>query len=313
MDKFSSSSYVQTIADLRSISAAAEKLGISQPALSAFLKKQEEQTGAVLFDRAKQPLELTEAGRVYIQYADKYIALSKEFSQHISDIQDLKTGALTIGGASFFNISYLPKAVAEFTGQYPGIDVEIVDGNIPEISTKALNGQLDLFISPPWGEDDRFQYEELLQEKILVCVPPEWKINEALRNKEITPGEICQGRISTDKCVDFKTFKDLPFVLLKENQHIGHVMTSLFHKNGFEPKRWVSVEQTMTSHALTLAGVGISLITESSIRNSSFKDFPKFYMADPEICVREIYVAYPKQKYLSKAAKEFINILKINV
>ena len=55
--------YIKTIAEMRSISAAAESLGISQPALSAHLKKTEAEVGAVLFDRSRQPLELTEAGQ----------------------------------------------------------------------------------------------------------------------------------------------------------------------------------------------------------------------------------------------------------
>ena len=59
--------YIKAIAEMRSISAAAESLGISQPALSSHLKKLEGEVGAVLFDRSRQPLELTEAGKAYLR------------------------------------------------------------------------------------------------------------------------------------------------------------------------------------------------------------------------------------------------------
>ena len=66
----------------------------------------------------------------------------------------------------------------------------------------------------------------------------------------------------------------------------------------------------MTSYALTLAGVGISLMTESCIRNSRFSQFPRFYLTEPELCARDIYVVYPANRYMSRAAKEFIEVLK---
>ncbi len=316
MDCFSSAKYIEMIAETKNISAAAEQLKISQPALSSHLKKLETLLGTVLFDRTKQPLEITEAGKVYLDYAIRYQALSREFMQQIADIEDLKAGKITIGGAASFNVSYLPKTVAEFAQRYSGIDIEIVDGNIPEITNKALNGQLDIFIAPTIDFDDRLCYEELLQEKIFLCVPPQWKINEELSPYEVTMKQISTGKYEENeesKLVDFSLFKDCPFILLKKDQHIGHTMSRLFDKYEFEPRKYVTAEQTMTSYGLTLAGVGISLMTESTIKNSNFKVCPKFYMADPIICSRKIYAVYSKQKYLSKAARIFITILKKNL
>lgn len=335
MECFSFAKYIQAIADARNISAAADQLGISQPALSTQLKKLEDHLGTLLFDRTKQPLEMTDAGRVYLRYALRYQALYNELMQHISDIGDLQQGHLSVGGAGSFNVSYLPNAVAEFTSRYPGIEFEVVDGNIPDISIKALNGQVDLFITPPWKQDERFQYEELLQEKIFLCVPPQWPINEGLKRWQIplecvlgggvhkqemqdgSQGSLkqqAQGKENTAFVpipqVDFTRFADLPFVLLKEDQHIGHVMATLFEKYGFEPQQYTVTEQTMTSYSLTLAGVGASLMTESTIRNSVYGRYPILYMADREICQRTMYVAYSKHKYLSGAAARFVEILK---
>ena len=79
--------YIKTIAEVRSISVAAEKLGISQPALSNYLKKKEKELGAVLFDRNKQPLQLTEAGTIYLEYIERFSTLEHELQQRISDIE----------------------------------------------------------------------------------------------------------------------------------------------------------------------------------------------------------------------------------
>lgn len=308
--------YIKAIAEIRSISAAAESLGISQPALSAHLKKTETELGAILFDRSRQPLELTEAGQAYLNYLERTQSLEKELEQTISDIEGLETGSLTIGGAVFFNIAYIPRAVSAFAKEYPGVNIEIVDGNVPFLATEALKGRLDLFITPDADEPDRFVYEELLKERVYLAVPADWDINASFADKgnagkgNADKGSTGNGdakRITKD---EFKKLCDCPFILLREEQNIGRMMEQLFEKYNCRPEKTIHVEQTMTSLALTMAGVGVSLITENSIRTSGLAKLPELYLADETICTRSIYVAYPRNKYLSRAAAEFINKLK---
>ena len=280
---------------------AAENLGISQPALSSYLKKQEQELGTTLFDRSKQPLELTEAGRAYLNFLDKSAVLKRELVQNLADIADMKTGYLTVGGASFFNFAYIPGAIAEFAQKYPNINIEIIDGKVSELTTAAQNGVLDLFITPFDDETERFAYEEMLSEKVYLAVPSEWEINRQLK-----PADDGEGMTKEQ----FRSLCANTFIVLKKEQHIGQIMEKLFRKYDCRPERIITAEQTMTTLALTLSGVGVSLITESSINHIGRVDLPELYIADPSICSRKIYIAYPKNKYLSRAAKEFISILK---
>lgn len=297
--------YIKAIAEIRSISAAAEMLGITQPALSAYLKKIETELGAAIFDRSSQPLELTDAGRIYIDYLDRSSALKRELLQNISDLQELKTGSITIGGASFFNVSYLPEAVAEFASSYSNVDIEIVDGKVPELSAMAQNGLLDLFITPSNDMDDRFIYEELCDERILLCVPEVWKINDELSAGQQTAGGYCS---LTGE--EFRELCSNTFITLKNNQDIGRRMELLFRKYGCRPARTVIAEQTVTTLALTAAGVGISMVATGSLNSVSLTNLPVMYYLDDELCRRKIYIAYPKNKYLSGAASEMVSLLK---
>lgn len=309
--------YIMTVAQCGTISKAAEKLGISQPALSAHIKKVEEQTGIVIFDRSVKPMELTEAGELYLTYIRQQDDLEREFKEQLSDLNELKWGSLVLGGASFFNVSYLPKAIAEFTEQFPFIDIRIIDGSMPEITEKAVNYELDLFIAPPWDMDQRCQYEQIGSEKVFLCVPEEFPINEELKQCRIPRDVILYGETDLwieikqeNARVDFNKFRDQQFIKLGENQHIGNIMAQLFKRYGFQPNGCISVEQTMTSYGLTLAGAGISLITEGSLRNGHLQNYPAFYLIDEDLGSRDMYVAYPKNRYLSRAAREFIRILK---
>lgn len=309
--------YILTVAQCGTISKAAEKLGISQPALSAHIKKIEDQVGIVIFDRSVKPMELTEAGRVYLSYIKRKDDLDREFNEQLLGLDELKWGSLILGGASFFNVSYFPKAIAEFSERYPSIDIKVIDGNMQEITEKAVNHELDLFIAPPWNMDQRCHYERVISEKIFLCVPESLPINEELRDYRIPYDVIMYGETDSwieikqeNARVDFKKFKDQQFIKLGEEQHIGNIMAQLFKRHGFEPKGCISVEQTMTSYGLTLAGAGISLITEGSLRNGHMQSYPAFYLIDEDLGQRDMYVAYPQNRYLSKTAREFIKILK---
>lgn len=320
MEKNNKQNYIKEIAETKSISIAAEQLGISQPALSTYLKKTEKDLGCLLFDRSRQPLELTEAGRLYMDYLEENDALREQLKQNLSDITGLNTGSVAVGGAGFFNIAYLPGAISRFAEAYPGVSVSIVDGKVPELVGMAQKGQLDLFITPEAYEPERFEYEELLSERIFLAVPAEWEVNRQLARKAVAcPGAAnvqTGGDVNTDVATEPLTKEEFAclcretFVVLKSDQDIGRKMRRLFTIYGCRPARTITAEQTMTTLALTQSGVGVSLITESSLRNCPLLRPPALYLADSETCRRKMYIAYPRNKYLSRASKELIRILK---
>ncbi len=303
--------YIKAIAQVCSVSLAAENLGISQPALSAHLRKIEKELGTRLFDRSKQPLELTEAGKAYLEYAQKAAALEGELQQQLTDIENLQTGHLTIGSASFMNITYLPKAIVAYQEKYPEIELEIIDGKVPEIVNAAWTGALDVFITPIKGDEGRFHYEELLDEIIYLAVPAKWDINEQLKEKAVRIGAGSGGpnQVKPLTKAEFQSLCEHPFICLKKGQDIGNKMEQLFEHFDCRPQRTIRAEQTTTTFAMTMAGAGVSLVSQSRADDDRIADQIKFYIADEDLCRRKIYVAYPKNKYLSKASERFIDIL----
>lgn len=316
MDNRITKNYIKTAAETGSISLAAEQLGISQPALSSAIKKVEKELGTILLDRSRKPLRLTASGQAYLEYLSRISILDKELRQRIDDIETLISGSLTIGGASFFNMSYIPSAVAAFAERYPGIDIEIVDDSVPELMKRAQEGELDIFLTPCVSDDDSFEHEEFLEEKIFFCVPEKWQENRFLTEKAIPAEVILSGNAGTCSYCgltkeELQLFKDSPFIMLGENLQIGQRLSEIFENYSLKPKRILKAEQTMTSLALTLAGIGISLVTETSIRNGNMKNFPAFYLLDSKsICTRKMYVSYLRNSYLSEASRKFIDILK---
>lgn len=309
--------YILSVAQYGNVSKAAEALGISQPALSAHIKKIEEQLDIVIFDRTVKPMALTDAGKLYVEYLTKKSNLDRTFQEQLSDLNNLKQGKLVLGGASFFNVSYYPKVIAAFLDKYPGIDIKVVDGSVPEVVRMATDHKLDLFIAPSWDMDDMCQYEKVATERIFLCVPEEFSVNEELKEYRVPVEAVIRGEL--DKWIaehhgtsvpDFTKFKGQKFIWLEENQHIGNIMSELFRRYSMTPDGGISVTQTMTSFGLTLSGAGISLITEGSLKSGNMNKSVALYLIDEDLGQRDMYIAYPRNKYLSGAAKEFIRIFK---
>lgn len=111
--------YIYTVYQKGSFSKAAESLYMTQPALSISIQKVETEIGMPLFNRDKKPLELTEAGKLYIEKIRQIMHLENELAQQLGDLTSLKTGNLRVGGSHYFNSYILPPVIADFKKNGP--------------------------------------------------------------------------------------------------------------------------------------------------------------------------------------------------
>ena len=179
--------YVKEVAKEKSFSKASKKLGISQPALSSYINKLEKKWGILLFDRSISPIELTEFGKSYLEYAGSVIEAKERFEKEISDLNELKTGTIVLGSTACFSLSYLPYALTEYSKKYPGINFQIIEGKTPDIQRKCLDGTVDIFLSDSDIDDSLFEKEDIFEERIVIAVPRENVINEKLKDYQVSP------------------------------------------------------------------------------------------------------------------------------
>ena len=88
--------YVYAVYQERSFSRAAQRLFISQPALSSKVKKVEERVGAPLFDRSTNPIRLTPAGKCYVEAVEQVMGIEDELRSRLAQLADQREGAITI-------------------------------------------------------------------------------------------------------------------------------------------------------------------------------------------------------------------------
>ena len=119
MDMFDGKEYIYAVYEEKSFSKAAQKLYITQPALSTAVKKVETRLGRPIFDRSTSPIGLTPSGEIYIDAIEKLYDLEENTVNQLNNLNGLLTGRLNIGGSIFFSSYVLPSLLAEFSRRYP--------------------------------------------------------------------------------------------------------------------------------------------------------------------------------------------------
>ena len=152
----------------KSVTTAAEKLGIAQPAVSLAIKELEQYYGIRLFDRISHKMFITEEGRQLLQYANKIVALFDEIEYDIRNWDSF--GILRIGSSITIGTCLMPDYVRRFRAQYPKFKVLVTIDNSAEIEKKILENQLDFaLIEGAVHYDSIVCHRFLKDELVLVC------------------------------------------------------------------------------------------------------------------------------------------------
>jgi len=111
--------YVQVLSQEGSFGRAAERLGISQPSLSQYIKKIEQQIGISLFDRTGNEVRLTDAGRIYVETGKQILDLERRMQNSFSDLGCNAAGSVIIGTSPYRSVCMMPPAVRRFQQIFP--------------------------------------------------------------------------------------------------------------------------------------------------------------------------------------------------
>lgn len=304
---FKNKDYVLETAREGSFSKAAKKLYISQPSLSASIKRIEEKISIPIFDRSTNPVTLTEAGEEYVKYALEIEEKERDFEKYISDYTQLLTGNVTIGGSSLFSSFMLPFMIAEFNKKYPSIKFKIFEDSTKNLMEKLVLGNIDIIIDNAVINDSRIKSTVYTQEMLLLAVPEAFGVNEKLKDYRLTAKDIEKGKHTmSEYAVSLKSFARYPFILLNPGNDTGKRANMLFKMHGFQPNVVFFLDQQVTAYNASCTGMGISFVSDTLIKHINSEPALYYYrLADGEI-FRNIYFYTKNNRYLSNACKEFI-------
>jgi len=180
----------QAAARRLSFSQAADDLHLSQPAVSKHIGQLEAELGVKLFQRAGNRVELTDAGRILNDYAERVATLSEEVRRVLGELAGLKRGYLRLAASSTPGFYLLPEALARFSRRYPGIEVSLWLGNSSAVAQQVLQGAVDLGFVGIRPELPGLQVRPFAEDQIVLATPSDHRLARvAAFSRELLDGE----------------------------------------------------------------------------------------------------------------------------
>ncbi len=304
---------ILAISQMGSFSKAAESLYISQPALSATVKKLEAELGTQLIDRSTNPVQITEAGKVYLESVQKILTIQKETQSYFDSLRDLEEGSISIGTTTFYCCYTLPKHLVPFRQRYPKIDFNLIESVSNEkLSEMLIEGKLDVVLtSSPIGFEN-VEKHFFNKEQLILAVPEKYDVNKKLSKYALTADDILNHKQRKKDCpsVSLKEFKDIPYISLRQGSDLYNRAGQLFENAKVRPKINMYLDQMPTTYYMAYYGFGFAIIRDTTLHmvTSSENDGHKliFYKIDDPLAEREIDFFIRDHKYMSPALKAFL-------
>lgn len=160
------------VVDRGSFSAAAEDLGISQPAVSAQIRILEERLGQRLLDRNGRRVGVTEAGQVLEEHARRMIALEADLERDMGEVGERVAGRLQLGSSTGPGEVLLPRLLGQFRGRHPDVTVSLVVHDTQTICDRIVQGELEFGIVGAARAQRGLEYTPFLRDELVVIAPP---------------------------------------------------------------------------------------------------------------------------------------------
>lgn len=304
--------YVYEVYLEKSFSRAARKLFISQPALSAAVKKVEKELGLPLFDRSTSPIQLTPAGKAYIEAVGQILTIQKNLQNYCNDLASLTSGSLSLGGTNFFSSCILPPIIKSFANTYPNINLIITESSSTELYTKLLTEEIDLIVDSGLYDEHLYESYPLLEDHIMLAVPTDNPLNKDYPFALLTQQDIINDH-HEDKdtpSLSLSHFASENFLLLGKGNDMNRRAFDLCQSSGFTPKVRLYLNQLMTAYHMACQGLGLTFLTDSLIKLGTPNTNLVYYKIRDASATRKIFIAYKKNGYLTHAMQEFIRLAK---
>lgn len=287
--------YILTIAEEGNITAAAHKLYISQPSLSYLLSHVEEELGIKLFDRNVTPLALTDAGDCYIKAAKQILSVQRELLNQIDDIRHLRKGRLTVGCSPQLSPFIFPAFLPSFIRNNPGIQLTLVEENLPVLEDLLNSGDLELAFTNKPMSSKAFGHIPLFHEELLLLTPASFSPKTAGKDKKhIFP------------VLDLTCVQDSPFVLFKPRHHLRQMTDKIFGDYDFKPNIIFETSNWETCFRMVKEGMAFTILPYSPLHRDYWADHAiRQYSISGEYS-RLMSIYYRKNTYHTELIETFI-------
>lgn len=276
------------VAKHKSITKAAESMHISQPALSQAIMALEEELGMILIIRTNKTSDLTDAGKVVLEYALKMNVLQDEMKRTLNDMTNLTRGQLNIGLPPFIGSLFFPKVMAKFHHAYPNIELNITEYGGARVVKSIEEGEFELGVAVLPIDEQQFHVYPIVEEEMKLLV---YK----------------HHRLASRSEVDLKELMDEEFIFYHEEFALNKIMRNYFIAAGFMPKILFKSSQWDLMTEMVSENLGITILPKSICNRAIKKDIKIIDLK--QTILWSLAVITKKDRYTSNAGRTFIDFI----
>jgi DNA-binding transcriptional LysR family regulator len=276
------------VSRLRSFSRAAEKLMVTQPAISAQIRTLENEVGARLFDRDGGKVTFTAAGKVFEPFAEHCLQCHNHIAVAIGELHRSPRGEISVSANEATSLYVLPTVFAQFKQQYSRVGLSIVRADRARSIESVLSREVDFAVVSLPLKDPRLVVDVIHRDEVVLVAPK----NHALAQRE---------------SVKFPEILQHSLLLPKQGRQ-RELIEDLFRSYDVQPRVAMEVESSELLKRLIVAGLGVGFLPRTNVLADEKAGALQIVKVDGVRLSRELAVVYRKDKTLTRAAHAFLEI-----
>ncbi|WP_226530227.1 LysR family transcriptional regulator [Metabacillus niabensis] len=274
----------------KNFSKAAKKLFITQPSVSHAIKHLEERLEIELFVRTSRGVLLTNEGEILFGYISPAFGLIDNAERKLSELKNLKSGQVTIGGSDSTCKHFLLPHIQTFQDIYPEIQIKLQHGSTPQIVDKLKNGHIDIGIIHLPIDQNQIKLTEFLNISSTFIVGKKYK-------------DLAEKTLSLEEILNY------PIISFSEKSSSRTFLNQLFQEQGLKVTPDIEVGSVELLIECAKIGMGIAFVTKELV----FKELSEGELIEvrfeEKLENRKIGLITKKEIPLSVAANKFFEHL----
>lgn len=299
--------YFLVVAEEMSFSRAAERLFLTQQALSSHIKRLEEEYDAVLFHR-KPVLALTQKGEELKYWAQQILSAEKNLRANLYDIGTNCRGRIRVGIARLRAFRMMPEIMERYHRLYPSVSLEVVDGTTDYFRDQLQNNKLDMYIGVNVETGSHETSVRLVNEAIW-CIATRTLLQKHIGEEE--------GALDNflDNDPDIRALPDLPLLVTLPSNRIRRQLDRFFYDGGARPNIHFESNSQHLLCILAEKGMGLAVVSPVIL----YENWKAVYDTSSRLCAfplsralpeNTISLVYPKDDPVPQYARDFIRVVR---
>ncbi|HDZ90244.1 MAG TPA: LysR family transcriptional regulator [Deltaproteobacteria bacterium] len=277
-------------AKYESCTAAAQKLCVTQPAITAQIRKLEDQCSLKLFKKRGRNIHLTDEGTALFHYARRIFECEREVEDAIEEMRKLKRGVLRLGTTKTYARYFMPVLISTFHETYPQIKIHLDEGSSLDMTQSLVGLKNEVVVIAMAAENPAVTFIPLSHEKLVLIMAP----SHPLANKA---------------AVSVRELAGEPIIMKEAGSGTRLKVNGLFERYGCDLNILMETSNAEFIKQLVQQGEGFSFLVKEAVATElQEKKLVSVPLMEEELYL-DVSIAYLKNEHLSRPAQAFVDIL----